>query len=337
MKALIASMLLFTAPVTCLGQATTFVVQVVDRVASRPIPNSEIEINDGKIRFRQLADSAGVVRVRTPITWPVHVRVRQLGFQPVERVVDQRDSLVVALDRIVFVLPPVSTTEERRCTSIDSATTQSAASALEQLRIAADRYHDFRNQYPFRVRQERRTITLDSSGKARTVRAHKEDATSDEWGDPYVPGEVLHREALGFSVSLLFVGSLADSAFWARHCFSVRGLASIGGQRVVRMDFQPADGIRDVDWRGTVSIDSATSMLRRIDFQLEGLHNGDMPRRLEGFTTFSSPSPYVSVPDSTIAYWWRRNAPAEGEPQIPEVVQLLHVTDIRFKKATPPR
>src|SRR5690242_4493855 len=331
------------APSSSRAQDTTLVVvRIVDQTALTPIPNSEVEVNDGRTKARRLADSAGIARIRITATGQFHVRVRQLGFAPVERTVEvadalpARDSLVIALQRLAYALPPVSTTEERRCATLDSAASLSAAAALEQLRLAADRYQDFRTQYPFHASLERRTITLNDNGKPRSVRVNKEDAPSKEWGDPYVPREVLHDERVGFSVSLLFVSALADSAFWARHCFTVRGMASIADQRVVRMDFRPADGITDVDWRGTVSIDSATSMLRRIDFQLAGLPNDGNPRRLEGYTTFTSPSPFVSVPDSTIAIWWRRDSPRAVEGQHPDVVQLLRLAGIRFDKARPP-
>ena len=265
MRSLATSLVLLVCAAPCLAQAHPLVVRVVDESARRPIPNSEIEVTDAQTRVRQLADSNGVARIRMAISGPVRVRVRQLGFKPVERTVDAgdatlADSLVIALERIAYALPPVTTTDEHHCATDDSSATRSAVAALEQLRLAADRYQDFRKQYPFRASMERRTITLDSDGKPRSVRVNKEDVRSNDWGDRYVPGEILHDERAGFSVSLLFVTALADSSFWARHCFAVRGMASIADQRVVRMDFQPADGIRQVEWRGTVSIDSANAM-----------------------------------------------------------------------------
>lgn len=73
-------------------------------------------------------------------------------------------------------------------------------------------------------------------------------------------------------------------------------------------------------------------MLRRIQFRLTGLPDNDTPRRLEGYTTFMSPSPYITIPDSTIAYWWRRGPSYSGEWHAPDIVQLIHVVDVRYKE-----
>jgi hypothetical protein len=72
-------------------------------------------------------------------------------------------------------------------------------------------------------------------------------------------------------------------------------------------------------------------MLRRIQFRLTGLPENDTPRRLEGYTTFMSPSPYITIPDSTIAYWWRRGPSESGDWHAPDIVQLIHVVDVRYK------
>ena len=102
------------------------------------------------------------------------------------------------------------------------------------------------------------------------------------------------------------------------------------------MEFGAAVGARRPEWEGTVLIDSATSMLRRLQFRLTGFPEDDAPRRLEGYTTFSSPSPYIAIPDSTIAYWWRRGPSEAGEWHGPDIVQFIHVTNIRYHKGMSP-
>jgi len=62
-----------------------------------------------------------------------------------------------------------------------------------------------------------------------------------------------------------------------------------------------------------------------------------VPRRLEGFTTFRSPSPFIVVPDSTVAMWWRREASTYTNGwKGPDVVQLLQLQSVTYRKATPP-
>jgi hypothetical protein len=107
--------------------------------------------------------------------------------------------------------------------------------------------------------------------------------------------------------------------------------------RVLRLVFTPAPNVKDVDWLGIAYLDSATSLLRRVEFQLTGLRDDDVPRRLEGYTTFRSPSPFITMPDSTVAMWWRRDT--DGAPSAwtgPDVVQLLRLVAVKYRKAEPP-
>ena len=305
----------------------------------RPLQNAEvIDVESATGRF---TNDSGVVRVPWPQSRRLHLRIRQLGFKPVDRVVDadsgssRRDSLTVVLDRVAFALPPIVTREAQRCEEIDSAASFRAVPALEQLRLGAERYARFRESYPFRVDVERKTITLTEDGKPKSVRLDKEHANSEDWGDRYVPGEIVHRERLGFSVSILFLAALGDSSFWTRHCFAVRGISTLENRRVVEMDFSPASGTHDPEWQGTAFIDSATSVLTRLKFRLDGLPEDETPRRLEGYATFMSPSPYITIPDSIVAYWWRRGPSALGDWKSPDIVQLIHVLNIRYRKQAP--
>jgi hypothetical protein len=147
----------------------------------------------------------------------------------------------------------------------------------------------------------------------------------------------MSRSGNGFSVPLLFLSSLADPVFWEHHCFAVRGIESQLGSRVLRLEFQPTLGVTDVDWMGTAYVDSATSALRRVEFQLSGLRDTDVPRRLEGYTTFRSPSPFIVIPDSTVAMWWRREPTAYEPPWSgPDTVQLLELLGVTYRKGKPP-
>lgn len=58
---------------------------------------------------------------------------------------------------------------------------------------------------------------------------------------------------------------------------------------------------------------------------------------VEGYTTFTSPSPVVVVPESTLAMWWRSAPDDGGDWGLPQVVQLVRAEKIEFRKAKPPR
>ena len=107
--------------------------------------------------------------------------------------------------------------------------------------------------------------------------------------------------AQSWFVPLLFVSALADSAFWARHCFVARGVESHERRRVIRLDFTPALGVNDAEWEGAAWIDSAASVLARVEFRLTNLRDYGGPRQFEGYTVFTTPSPFIARPDSTVA------------------------------------
>jgi len=325
------------------AQPAPLLVRVVENASLRALPNAEvIDVESGVRRF---TNDRGEARIPWPSSRRLTLRLRQIGFKFVERTVERTpneqspDTLTVALERVVFALPEVVTREPSQCAGDDDRDSLAkvlSIPALEQLRVGAERFEAFRKTYPFRIEQERRTVTVGIDGKPKAVRRSKEQADSDEWGDPYIPGKIVHRTPLGFSVPILFVAALADSAFWNHHCFAALGIETLGDQRVVRLQFAPARAVPGPEWDGTAFIDSTSGLLRRVEFRLIGLSQRDNPRRFEGYTTFASPSPYIAIPDSTVAMWWRNGPRSEAEWGMPDIVQLVHVLQIRYRKGRPP-
>jgi hypothetical protein len=319
--------------------AALLIVQVLDVGTRRPLPNADVlDLGAGTHR---LTNARGEARLEWPSTSVVRLRVRQLGYRFVDRELRASgaavDTVTVALERVAFVLPELRAEARHQCDALpDSTARELALLALGQLRLAAEHYEQFRRAYPFDMRGERRTVLVGPDGRPKQVRVTRERESSDRWGDPYRPGDVLRRERRGFSASLLFISTLADSVFWEGHCFSVRGMETSGAQRLLRLEFAPNAALQTPDWEGTAWIDSSTSVLRRIEFKLAGLTDDDEPRRLEGYTTFSAPSPYITIPDSIVAYWWRHTSAERSEWGNPDVVQLLRVVNIDYRGATPP-
>jgi hypothetical protein len=321
-------------------QPSTLTVRVHEDATRRPLPNAEVvDLGSGMHRF---TNEQGEARLVWPAGGTLRLRVRQLGFQMVERTVTRADgsptvdTITFVLKPIPFVLPSVVTTATDRCDEdVDSLARRLSLPALEHLRLGAERYEAFRRAYPFHVRQTRRTISIDSAGKPKHVRQVEERARSEDWGEPYRPGRIVHRTPLGFSVPILFLSALADPDFWERHCFVVRGVEGLHERRVLRLEFTPARGVHGAEWAGAAFTDSVTSILRRVEFTLAGLRKDDSPTRLEGYTTFTSPSPFIAIPESTVAVWWRR-PPRDTAWGMPDVVQLLRVIELQYRKAKPP-
>ena len=281
------------------------------------------------------------------VPWPssggLHLRVRQLGFRFGERQLtrqsdndDVRDTADFVLTRLPHRLAQVTAIAANQCPmQPDSSAARLAAATLEQLQQGAERYDAFRAAYPFRVTVLQRTVLPGVRNRPK-VSEMTDDFASNEWGARYRPGRIVDAQSREINIDRLFLAALADTAFWSRHCFSSTGVQSIARWRVVRLAFSPSPEVQTADWEGSAYIDSATSVLRRLDFRLVRLGSLLPVRRYEGYTTFTTPSPLIVVPESTFTYWWHRNADDSGQWGPPDMAQLLVVQSISYRKTTPP-
>ena len=322
------------APSTLRAQASAMLlVRVHDSLSGAPLPNAEVTA----LGRKTLTGPKGQVRIVWPPEGVLFVRVRQLGFRYVQRTVQRgtsttEDTLTIAMQRGAIALPQMVAAAPARCRDEDANAppTPLSQSAMELLRFGAEQYGTFRGRYPFALLLERHT-DLFVRGSNIPRRENSEELTSsDEWGDRYAPGQVLQRTgAQSWFVPLLFVSALADSAFWARHCFVARGVEEHDGRRVIRLDFSPARDVKDAEWEGAAWIDSSASVLARVEFRLTNLRERTGPSQFEGYTVFTTPSPYIARPDSTVARW--TSASSGGWSQ-----QSLVIRDVKYTKENPP-
>jgi hypothetical protein len=238
------------------------------------------------------------------------------------------------MSKVVYVISTVKSTS--RCsTAADSVSRELSMSELDQLKQAAEKYDQFRKVYPFEATVERRTAAVEPNGSVKRIVTAKEKFRSENW-ELYKPGDNLDDWGLGnFRMHLLLLSTLGDSVFWEHHCFIARGVESYQGTRVVRLEFSPTTDVRGPDYEGAALLDSATSYLLRVDFRLANPDPGFGPRKLNGYITFMSPSPFVMVPDTTTAIWWVHDSDTTKR-KVPDVAQRLHVEEIKYPKATPP-
>jgi hypothetical protein len=329
----------FASPLAA-QQPATLRLRVVDSASRAPIPNAEVTA----VTRHALTDARGEIRILWPANGTLSVRVRQLGFRYAEKTFvrgtsTSEDTAVVALAHAEFALPQAVVSAERRCRpDRDEARLALSQSSIELLRFGAEQYGNFRRAYPFAITLERRTTRPEPNRVGPRTEKVEEITDSDAWGDRYMPDAVLqHTGATSWFVPLLFVSALADSAFHARHCFVARGVETREGRRVIRLDFTPALDVRDVDWEGAAWIDSAASVLRRVEFRLTNLRNRYGPRYFEGYTMFSTPSPFIARPDSTVARWSTYGTSVGyDERASPEAVQTLVIREVTYRRERPP-
>lgn len=314
-------------------------VRVLEDSTLQPLPNAEVVLPASGRRY--LTNSRGELRLPRPADRSI-LQVRQIGFRPVSRELDGTagDTVVFRLARVAYELPRVVTTADAECSDVpDPVSAQLSARVLEQLRASAERYEFFRREYPFDVEIGRRSASSVGGRVPRRVVESVGKSNSDMWREPYRPGRVLIRERgrVGFEVPLLFLSTLGDSTFWAHHCFFARGVELRDGKPLVRLEFAPKSSVRTPDWAGVALLDSATSELRRVEFRLTGLQSGSRPRRLEGYSTFAAPSPFIVVPDTTVAAWWHSEPNRRGEWGPAEVGQMLYLRRLTWRRGEPPQ
>jgi hypothetical protein len=133
------------------------------------------------------------------------------------------------------------------------------------------------------------------------------------------------------------VSALADTAFWERHCFVARGVETLEGRRMIRLQFFPARDVREPEWEGSAWLDSARSVLARVEFRLTNLHDREGPQEFTGYTVFSTPSPFIAMPDSTVARWNTAMRGSYGQLRRFIGQQSYVIRDVRYVERVPPR
>lgn len=319
-------------------QPSTVLITVIDSSARYPLANADvIDLGGGQHRF---TDENGRTRVTWPANGVLQLKVREVGYQPRQRTLRESDAAgataTFEMSRVAYVISPVKATSHcSNSAAVDSGSLDLSVSALDQLKQGAEKYDQFLRHYPFEATVERRTAAVPETGDLKRIFVSTEKFRSDSFESEYAPGDVVRYDRGGFTVPLLFLSTLADSVFWDHHCFGVGGVESYRGSRVVRLEFSPTTDVKGPDYAGTAFLDSANSYLVRVDFHLANPPGRAGPKKLEGYITFMSPSPFVEVPDTTAAIWWMRGAD-HGDWGKPDYAQVMRLQELKYRKEKPP-
>jgi hypothetical protein len=335
MAAVVIPALVQLRPLSAQSQPEPLTLVVIDSLSRNPLPNADIaDLTTGQHR---ITDERG----RAYLSWPgggkIRLRLRQVGYQPRQETLEKSATggpITFAMSKVAYVLSNVRATG--RCpTQADTTLLDLSVVALDQLKQAAEKYDQFRRAYPFEATVERRTAEVPPSGVVKRIMVATEKYKSEEFDSKYRPGDIIKRRLGEFQVPLLLISTLADSVFWEHHCFAARGFRWYQGDRVIRLEFSPSADVKGPDYKGSAVLDSATSMLLRVDFEIANVRRGDRPTRMVGYTTYMSPSPFVVLPDSTVSIWWL-GKPDKIDPNKPDYAQSVHVEAVKYRKQTPP-
>jgi len=242
-----------------------------------PLPYSVVEVES--LKRELFTDAGGRFVLADMPAGRLVIRGKHIGFAPadVPVTVAAGDTvhLRIELAKVVVQLPSV--------VSIGNCTTPGPPSRVanpalyvlfEQVRQNADHNRLLTRSYPFRYLVQRVQTRKSYRNPAQPLDTQFVDtlqwASERSWR--YAPGDMVQRQVdrgvLSDVLMLPELGDFADDAFIANHCFGYGGLETLDGQTLLRVDFSPADRIRQPDIAGAVYLDTASFQIRRAQITL---------------------------------------------------------------------
>ena len=262
----------------------TIIGIVVVKETGQPLPYADLLIEPfGVATF---TSGTGTFRVIHAPAGDVAIRARRIGFTAKTQNVVVRenatDTLRIELPSIALQLSGVRVTDavcpDRRAGTVDSA----IVTVLSQMQLNAERSRLMARAYPFEMVM-RRTIANEGYDPgliarhliADTVQIDTVTATM-EHGWRYAPGELIRSGAptgnrkLGAPERMVVpqLVDFAEPAFLGAHCFKYAGITRLDGQRLIRVDFQPAKGVSE-QIGGSLYFDPLTYQIQRSTLSFE--------------------------------------------------------------------
>jgi hypothetical protein len=222
---------------------------------------------------RQFTDAAGAFAFAGSKPGTYILSVRQIGYAPHDTQVviggDSTTMVRIGLRHLAIELPPV-TIAAQQCTNPGRPDSSDAAlrAVFDQLQENARRFELLAVSYPFQYELELVDREVNQRGDtSRPATRRLGFSSRDE--HPYAVGRVVEPAwgPWGSPDSFVVIRSaelrdLGNADFIANHCFRLAGRDTIGGETLVRIDFEPAIRIGSADMAGAAFLDSTTYELR---------------------------------------------------------------------------
>lgn len=224
------------------------------------------------------------------------LEVRQIGFAPVtvdlvvlpEVAGAPVTPLAIVLARQTLVLPEIVVTAQS-CDDPRRMTHEgSAGIILDQLFTNALRLLAMEHEHPVHARFERLTAGLVALDSVQWF-AWDTLTTRSEAIGRYERGRVLRTGSRG-SIRYFTTSDVAQPEFREHHCLWVAGLEEVAGERLIRIDFEPARRVRTADWAGALYLDPVTAALRRSEARLVNI-----PRNAGGLRSTQCEVTYMEL------------------------------------------
>lgn len=262
-------------------------------------------------------DSGGRFRIGPVALGQHRLRVRELGYSPVDTTFDVATAngieLRVQLARIPHVLPPVVAGKTPACRTpgvSDTALSPALASLTTELVTNADRVRLLTDRAPYDYLVEA-TISSHVEYQPELARETVDtlEFSSSERHD-YKPGDLIDARLIGRSLTNHGYGSgpyiylpeledLAEPSFLSHHCFDFGGVDTIAGQPELRIDIRPLNRMRSADAMGSFYLDPQRFVAKRAVFRLtHGDEQVPPIRHLEAKIWYREIAPLIVVEDS---------------------------------------
>jgi hypothetical protein len=288
--------------------------------------------------IERFANERGAFAISDVQPGPYRLRVRQLGFTPLDTVIavaasEAEAPLQLQLTRIAVQLSAVQVLVRRTCTHPgvpDSTSSPELYAIFDQLRQNAERYVLLADQYPFRYSLERSYGWSGGEGSTRMGQKDTVVVSSDvRWR--YSPGHVVSRvrglTGGEYEVTLPTLPDFADPTFQRNHCFEFAGTEATGDARYVRVAFKASAKLKSPDVHGWVRLDPTTYQVRQATITLTKIPRGWSTNQIAGVTAttwFREIVPSIVIVDSVSASNAFRKATRDGTAQATETHRLVN-------------
>lgn len=266
------SLLLFLLAAPLAAQSSSVVELTVVAPNGEPLRYSTVEVTGGESRF---TTEQGKFNFTAPKPGAYQVRVKHLGFTALDTVLtvgtEPRAAFTLMLRPVALHLSSVEVRDKNSCRTGRTPGTNLYI-ALEELRKNAERDRILRNSYPFMYKLARRYDSFSGERGAAPIVKQDTGVFSSKTNDSYRPGNIFlapEGNSRGTrEVRVPSLSDLADDVFMRSHCFSFGGLQQTDDATTYRIDFTPAANIASSDFEGSAYLDTATYMIRQVEFRI---------------------------------------------------------------------
>jgi len=328
------------------GASGTFTLSGLIRAEATGAPLGYSTISIDPLGRERFTDQGGTFRYFAVPTGKYRIRVRQLGYIPVDttmKLSGANPDHVFFLVKVASTLADVQVTAPVRLCIVPEENgfvgDNDLTTVLGEARKNAERERLLRRTYPFEYKLAQSHDTYDLQDSTHRIRYDTTTFRSDDdWR--YRKGRVVsadHSKIFGDVrvMRLPTLTDLADVRFLTAHCFKYAGISDEDSIPTHRIDFAPTPDIKAPDVEGSIFIDSATYLIRRAEFRLTG--GGSIKPAVLGMkvtTTYREILPNVALFDEIESVQpLPRDTPGEHRTEFRQKQQLL---SYRFLYGGPP-